>query len=117
RLDLAQYRELAVLGEVQTQPSGDLLHRLDLGVAAHPGDRDARVDGGPHVRVEQVRLEEDLAVGDRDDVGRDVRRNVTRLRLDDRQRRERAAAHLVGELRGALEQAAVEVEDVAGIRL
>ena len=39
--------------------------------------------------------------------------DVARLRLDDRQRRQRAAAELVGELARALEQPRVEVEDVA----
>src|SRR5262249_61492975 len=68
-------------------------------------------------RVEEVALEVDLSVGDRDDVGRDVRRHAARLRLDDRQRRQRTGALLVGELRRALEQARVQVEDVARVRL
>ena len=58
-----------------------------------------------------------LAVGDRDHVGRDVGRDVALLRLDERQGRERAAAVGIGELAGALEQARMQVEDVAGIRL
>ena len=39
------------------------------------------------------------------------------LRLDDRQRRQRTTAVLVAQARGALQQAAVQVEHVAGIRL
>jgi hypothetical protein len=70
-----------------------------------------------NTRVEQVRLEEDLAVGDRDHVGRDVGRDVAFLRLDDRQRGQRAGALLVGQLGRALEQAAVQVEHVARERL
>ncbi len=42
--------QLAVLGQVQAQPAGDLLHRLDLRRAADPGDRDADVDGRPDAR-------------------------------------------------------------------
>ena len=45
----------------------------------------------------KVGLEEDLAVRDRDDVGRDVRGHVPRLRLDQRKRVEEAAAELVQE--------------------
>src|SRR5205085_12699597 len=45
------------------------------------------------------------------------RGDVARLRLDDRERRERAAAVLLAELRRALEEARVEVEDVARVRL
>src|SRR5215204_2461376 len=62
--------------------------RSDANDATH---RDADVHGGTNARVEQVRLEEDLSVGDRDDVRWDVRRNVAGLGLDDGQRRERAA--------------------------
>ena len=66
---------------------------------------------------EQVGLQEDLAVGDRDDVGRDVRRHVVGLGLDDRQPGHRAVAKVVGELGAALEQTAVQVEDVARVGL
>ncbi len=109
--------ELAVLGQVQAQAAGDRLHRLGLRRAADAGHRDADVDGRADTGVEQVGLEEDLAVGDRDDVGRDERRDVVALGLDDRQAGHRAAAELVGQLRAALEQAAVQVEDVARVGL
>jgi len=64
--------------------------------------------------VEKVGLEEDLSVGDRDDVRRDVGRDVAREGLDDRQRGERALAVEAGR---ALQQARVQVEDVTGISL
>ena len=117
RAELRERGELAVLREVETQRTGDLLHRLDLRVAADSRDRDADVDGRADALEEQVGLQEDLAVGDRDDVGRDVGRHVAGLRLDDRQRGERAGAVGVGELDRALEQAAVQVEDVTRVRL
>jgi hypothetical protein len=109
--------EGAVLREVELEAAGDRLHRLDLRGAADPGDRDTHVDGGTDVGVEQVGLEVDLAVRDRDDVRRDVRRDVTGLGLDDRQPRHRPRAEVIGELGTALEQPAVEVEDVARVRL
>ena len=89
-------------------------------ICAEPPTRETEmpdVDRGADARVEQVRLQVDLAVGDRDDVGRDVGRHVAELRLDDRQRGERAAAQLVVQLRRALEQPRVEIEHVARIRL
>ena len=100
-------------GEVEAQAAGDALHGLDLGGAADAGDRVADVDRRPDAGVEEVGLEEDLAVGDGDDVRRDVGRDVAGLGLDDGQRGEAASALLVVELRGALEQAAVQVEHVA----
>ena len=70
--ELREGRELAVLREVQTQRTGHLPHGFDLRRAADAADRVADVDGGPDALVEQIRLEEDLTVGDRNDVRRDV---------------------------------------------
>ena len=84
--------------------------------AADARHRVADVDRRTNALVEEVGLQEDLAVGDRNDVRRDVRRQVARLRLDDRQRRQRPAAQLVLELGRALQQPRVQVEDVARIR-
>src|SRR5439155_15442030 len=80
---------------------------------------------GTNAGIEEVGLQIDLAVGDRDDVGRDVGGVIAFLRLDDRQRGERAAAFRVNrvelrrvgiELGGAFEQPAVQIEDVTGKR-
>ncbi len=115
--ELGERLELAVGGEVEAQAARHLLHRPDLGVAADARHRDAGVDGRPHARVEEVGLQEDLAVGDRDHVRRDVGRHVAGLRLDDGQGRERAAAEVVGQLHRPLEQPRVQVEDVARVGL
>ena len=109
--------EVAELGQVELQRAGHRAHGPDLGRATHAGHRDAHVDGRAHTGLEEVVLEVDLAVGDRDDVGGDVGRHVAGLGLDDRQRRERAGAALVVQLGGPLEQPAVEVEDVARVGL
>ncbi len=115
--ELRERLQLAVLRQLELDLAGDLLHRRDLRVAADAGDGDADVDRRAHAGVEQLRLEEDLPVGDRDHVRRDVGGDVAALRLDDRQSRHRAAAEVVVELDGALEQAGVQVEDVARVRL
>ena len=81
-----------------------LLHRLLLGRGADPGDGEADVDGGADALVEELRLQEDLAVRDGDDVGRDVGGHVAGLRLDDGQSRQRAAAHRVGHLGSPLKK-------------
>ena len=111
--ELREGRQRPVLRQVETQAAGDRLHGLGLRVTTHAADRDAHVDGRPHVGVEEVGLQEDLAIGDRDHVGGDVRRNVAGLGFDERQRGERSAAQFVVQLGGALQQAAVEVEHVA----
>src|SRR3954449_1813496 len=110
----------AICAEPPTRATGMLTlipDRVHPPLPADARHRDADVDGRAHAGVEELGLEEDLPVGDRDDVRRDVGRHVARLRLDDRQRGERAAALVVGELAGALEQARVQVEDVARVGL
>src|SRR5450759_3267076 len=103
--------------QVQLERPRDLLHRLGLGRGANPGDGDADVQGGPLAGIEQIRLQEDLAVGDGDDVGGDVGRDVAGLCLDDRERGQGPAPVVVVEARRALQEAAVQVEDVARIGL
>ena len=79
--------------------------------------RGGYVDGRPHAGEEQVGLQVDLSVGDRNHVGRNVRRDFAFQRLDDRQGGHRTAAQLVAELGRPFQQPAVAVEHVAGIRL
>src|SRR5699024_12602743 len=73
----------ALLSLCKLQSTGELLHGLDLSRATNAGYGDAHVDCWMLVGVEQVRLQEDLAVGDRDDVGRDERAHVVGLGFDD----------------------------------
>src|ERR1035438_5152794 len=115
RAELREGRQRAVLRQVQTHAAGDGFHGLGLRVAAHAADRDAYVDGRADIGVEQIGFEEDLAVGDRNDVGGNVRRNVAGLRLDEGQGGERTAAVFVVQLGGALQQAAMQIENVAGV--
>src|SRR6266511_1807472 len=117
RTERRERLEVTELGQVDLERPGHGLHRLDLRVAPDPRHRDADVDRGTHARLEQVVDEVDLPVGDRDDVGRDVRGDIAGLRLDDRQRSQGASAPLVAELGCTLQQPRVQVEDVAGVRL
>src|SRR4051812_12305896 len=106
--ELGERRQLTVLRKIEPQRSGHLPHRLDLRGSADARHRVADVDRGTDALVEEVALQEDLAVGDRNDVGRDVRGQVSRLRLDNWQRRQRTPAQRVVQLRRALEQPRVQ---------
>ena len=97
--------------------AGDLLHRLDLRGRADARHGKADIHRRADALVEKVGLQKNLAVGDGDHVGRDVGRHVVRLRLDDRQRRQRAVAVGVVHLGGALQEPRMQVEDVARIGL
>ena len=98
---------------VQSQRAGHLAHGLDLRVAADAAHGNSHVDRGTDAGVEQVGFQINLAVGNRNHVGRDVGGNVARLRFDDRQRSQRTRAQFVVELGGAFQQARVEIEHVA----
>ena len=115
--ELRKGGQLAELRQVEPQGARHLPHGPHLGRAAHPGHGVADVDGRTNALVEQIRLQEDLPVGNRDDVGRDVGRQVAGLGFDDRQRRQRAAAQLRAQLRRPLQEPRVQVEHVAGVRL
>ena len=117
RTELGEGGQLPELREVAFQPAGHLLHRLELRGRTDARDRDPDRDRRPDALVEQVRLQENLAIGDRDDVGGDVGRDVARLRLDDRERGQRPVAVLLVDAGGALEEAAVQIEHVARIGL
>jgi hypothetical protein len=92
--ELRERSQFAVLGQVGTDTAGEVLDDLGLGGTADARHRDTGVDGGADTGVEQAGFQEDLAVGDRDHVGRHEGRHVAGLRFDDRQRGQRAGLAL-----------------------
>ena len=115
--ELGEGSQLAILGQGEAQAPRHPAHGPRLGGAAHPRHRQAGVDGWPDTGVEQVRLQVDLAVGDGDDVGGDVGRDVAGLGLDDGQGRQGAAAELRRQLGRPLQEARVQIEHVARVGL
>lgn len=109
--ELGEGSDLTVLRQEQLEGTGDLLHGLELGGGTDTGDGKTDVDGGADTLVEELGLQEDLAVGDGNDVGRDVSGDITTLGLNDGEGSEGATAVLVVQLSGTLEKTRVEVED------
>src|SRR5688500_7204987 len=70
--ELRERGQFAVLREVQTERAGNLTHGLDLRRTADARYGVADVDRRTDALVEEVALQEDLPVRDRDDVGRDI---------------------------------------------
>ena len=67
--------------------------------------------------VEQPRVENDLAVGDRDQIGRNVCAQIAGIQFGDRKGGQRPAAGGLGKLGRAFEQPCMDIEHVAGISL
>mmetsp|Transcript_3483 Transcript_3483/g.7918 ORF Transcript_3483/g.7918 Transcript_3483/m.7918 type:complete len:415 (-) Transcript_3483:37-1281(-) len=115
--ELGECGHLTVLGELQLHSAGHLLHGLHLRGGPHARHGETHGDGGALALVEQLGLQEDLAVSDGDHVGGDVGGHITSLGLDHGQGGERAGAQGVTHLGGALEQAGVQVEHITGVGL
>src|SRR5699024_10592984 len=56
-----------------------LFHSTSLGSRTDTADRETDVDGRSNTLVEQLSFQEDLAVGNRNDVGGNISRHVTSL--------------------------------------
>lgn len=73
---LGKASELLVRSEVQTEVAGDLLHSLGLCVTTDAGHGDAHVDCRALALEEELGLQVDLTIGNGNDVGRNVGRDV-----------------------------------------
>ena len=115
--ELSESGDLTILGELELEGTSKLLHGLDLGGGADTRDRKTDVDGGADTLMEELGLEEDLAVRDGDHIGGDVSGHITSLSLDDGKGSQRAGAVSLVHLGCALEQTRMEIEDIAGVGL
>ena len=66
---------------------------------------------------EKLILQEDLAIGNGDDIGGDVSGHITGLGLNDWKSSQRTGAEIVRDLGCALQEAGVEVENITGVGL
>jgi hypothetical protein len=117
RAEAGEQLQLQELQVVEPQPLALASNRRVLGLAADARNRGAHVDRGEHPASRELAAQVDLAVRDGDQVGGNVGRHFAELRGHDRQRGHAAAAVRRTELRAALEQARMQVEDVAWIGL
>src|SRR5579862_6008593 len=114
---LRESRQIAELRQIELERASHLLHAGGLRGASYTAHGDAHIHRRADACVEEVGLQEYLAIGDRDDVGGDVGRHVVRFGLDDWQRRQRTTTILFAQASGALQQAAVQIKHITRIRL
>ena len=62
--ELGEGGDLSILGKLELEGTGKLLHSLDLGGGADTGYGKTDVNGGSDTLMEQLGLQEDLAVSD-----------------------------------------------------
>lgn len=109
--------DLSVLGQVQLQGTGDGLHDLGLGGGTDSGDGKTDVDGRSDTLEEELGLQEDLSVGNGNNVGGNVGRDISSLGLNDGKGGQGTGSEALVHLGGTLEQSRVQVEDVTGVSL
>jgi hypothetical protein len=115
--ELSESSDFTVLSQEQLQGTSDLLHGLDLGSGADTGHGKTDVNGGTDTLVEEFGFQENLAVGDGNNVGGNVGGDITTLGLDDGQSSKGATTVLIVHLGSTLEQTGVQVENVTGVGL
>ncbi len=117
RTELGEGGDLSVLGQLELEGTGELLHGLDLGGGTDTGHGETDVDGRADTLMEELSLKEDLAVSDGDHIGGDVGRHITGLGLDDGEGGKGASAVVLVHLGCALKKTGMEVEDITGVSL
>jgi hypothetical protein len=115
--ELGESSDLTVLGQEKLEGTSDLLHGLKLGSGSDTGDGKTDVNGWSDTLVEKLGLQENLSIGNGNDVGWNVSGDITTLGLNDRKGSKGSTTVLVGHLGGTLEKTRVEVEDVTWISL
>lgn len=115
--ELGEGSNLTVLGQEELQGTSDLLHGLELGSGTDTRHRQTDVDGRADTLVEELSLQEDLTVGDGNDVGGNVGGHITTLGLNDRQGSHGTTAELVVHLGSTLQETRVQVEHITGVGL
>merc|ERR1719468_400394 len=117
RAELGESSDLTVLGQLQLHGTGHLSHRLGLGSGADTGYRQTDVNGGTDTLVEQLSLQEDLSIGNGNDIGGDIGGHITSLGLNDGKGSKGSTTLGVRHLSGSFKETRVEVENVTGVGL
>src|SRR3989338_7543270 len=79
RSKLRERREFAELRKIQTKLTCDFLHGFDLRRGSHARHRNTDVQSWPDTLIKQIRFQENLPVGDGDNIGGDVSRDIASL--------------------------------------
>ena len=115
--ELGEGSDLSVLGKLELEGTGDLLHGLDLGSGTDTGHGKTDVNGGADTLVEELSLQEDLTVGNGDNVGGDIGGHITSLGLNDGEGSEGTGTVVLVHLSCTLEETGMEIENITGVSL
>src|SRR3954469_17675953 len=103
RSELSEGSKLAVLRQIELHLAGDLLNCFDLRSGTNAAYGQADGDGRPDALIKEIGLQINLTIRNRDDVRRDVSRDIAGLCFNDRQRGKRATAKFIADASTAFE--------------
>ena len=115
--ELGEGGDLTILGKLELERTGELLHGLDLGGGADTRHGKTDIDSGTDTLMEELSLQEDLAIRDRDHISGDICGHITSLGLNDGQSGQGASTVVLVHLGCALKQTRMEIEDITGVSL
>jgi len=115
--ELSEGSDFTVLSEVELEGTSELLHDLGLGGGTDTRDGKTDVNGGTDTTEEELGLQEDLTVSDRNDVSGNVGGYITTLGLNDGESSKRSTTELLAHLGSTLKETGVEVENVTRVGL
>jgi len=115
--ELSEGGNLSVLSELELEGTGKHLHGLDLSGGSDSGDGETDVNGWADTLVEELSLEEDLSVGNGNNVGWDVSGHITSLGLDNWEGGQGTGSVVLVHLGCTLEETRMEVEDITWVSL
>ncbi len=100
--ELGESGNLSVLGELELHGSRNLLHGLDLSGGSDSGDGKTDVNGWSDTFVEELCLQEDLSISDRNNVSWDICGHITSLGLNNWKSGQRTTTVVLVHLSGSL---------------
>jgi hypothetical protein len=114
---LGESSNLTVLGQEKLKGTSNLLHGLNLSSGTDTRDGKTDVNSGSDTLVEKLSLQEDLTIGNGNNVGGNVSRDITTLGLNNGKSSQRTRAKLLRHLGSTLKETRVEVENITGVSL
>jgi len=114
---LCESGNFSVLGELELHGTRNLLHGLDLSGRSDSGDGKTDINGWSDTLVEELSLQEDLSISDRDDVSWDISGYITSLGLNNWKSGQRTTTVVLVHLSGSLKKSGMEIEDISWIGL
>jgi len=115
--ELGESSNLSVLGELKLHGSRNLLHGLDLSGRSDSRYGKTDVNGWSDTLVEELSFQEDLSIGNGDNVGWDISRYITSLGLDNWKGGKGTGTVVLVHLSSSFKESGMEIEDISWIGL